>query len=108
MFELLTFDYLVNNLTFQEVSLYSHLVDILTFFVRQQWRRCTRVIHDDGLSARIAQLMTVPQKHMKLSTWASFSAKHQASVTNLLPSCLKIFPYSCQPSRHLLLRPINA
>ncbi|KAJ5495127.1 hypothetical protein N7539_000243 [Penicillium diatomitis] len=56
----------LNELTFQEVTLYSHLVDILTFFVRQHLFRTRNVIHSESLAPRVAQLLTVPQKHLKL------------------------------------------
>lgn len=58
---------LVTDFTFQEVSLYSHLVDILTFFVRQHYLRCRGFMHGESLTPRVAQLLTVPQKHLKLS-----------------------------------------
>lgn len=57
----------VNDLTFQEVALHSHLVDILTFFVRQHLYRSRSVIHNEALAPRVARLLTVPQKHLKLS-----------------------------------------
>jgi protein phosphatase-4 regulatory subunit 3 len=50
------------------VALYSHLVDILTFFVRQHLYRCRNVIQNERLAAYITQLLRVPQKHLKLST----------------------------------------
>ncbi|KAB8067139.1 component of IIS longevity pathway SMK-1-domain-containing protein [Aspergillus leporis] len=56
----------LNDLTFQEVALYAHLVDILTFFVRQHLYRSRAIIHNAALAPRIAQLLTVPQKHLKL------------------------------------------
>ena len=56
----------VNDLTFQEVTLYSHLVDILTFFVRQHLFRTRNAIHSESLAPRVAQLLTAPQKHLKL------------------------------------------
>lgn len=59
--------YPVNDLTFQDVSLYSHLVDILTFFVRQHLFRSRNFMHAESLAPRVAQLLTVPQKHLKLS-----------------------------------------
>ncbi|KAJ9219875.1 hypothetical protein DTO027B5_1162 [Paecilomyces variotii] len=61
-----------NDLTFQEVSLYSHLVDILTFFVRQHLFRSRNFIHEEALSPRVAQLLTVPQKHLKLTALKFF------------------------------------
>jgi protein phosphatase-4 regulatory subunit 3 len=57
---------LVNDLTFQEVTLYSHLVDILTFFVRQHLFRTRNSIQSESLAPRVAQLLRAPQKHLKL------------------------------------------
>ncbi|KAL3495939.1 component of IIS longevity pathway SMK-1-domain-containing protein [Aspergillus germanicus] len=54
------------DLTFKDVALYSHLVDILTFFVRQHLYRCRNVIQNERLAAYITQLLRVPQKHLKL------------------------------------------
>ncbi|PGH01987.1 hypothetical protein GX51_04919 [Blastomyces parvus] len=62
----------LNDLTFQEVSLYSHLVDILTFFVRQHYLRCRGFMHGESLTPRVAQLLTVPQKHLKLTALKFF------------------------------------
>ncbi|KAL2013738.1 hypothetical protein VTN00DRAFT_1263 [Thermoascus crustaceus] len=62
----------LNDLTFQEVSLYSHLVDILTFFVRQHLFRSRNFIHGESLAPRVAQLLTVPQKHLKLTALKFF------------------------------------
>lgn len=59
--------FLVNDLTFQEVSLYSHLVDILTFFVRQHYYRSRNFVRSENLAPRVARLLTAPQKHLKLS-----------------------------------------
>ncbi|KAJ6155720.1 hypothetical protein N7470_006286 [Penicillium chermesinum] len=56
----------LNDLTFQEVTLHSHLVDILTFFVRQHLFRTRNAIHSESLAPRVAQLLTAPQKHLKL------------------------------------------
>ncbi|KAJ5177134.1 uncharacterized protein N7482_003011 [Penicillium canariense] len=56
----------LNDLTFQEVTLYSHLVDILTFFVRQHLFRTRNAIHSESLAPRVAQILTAPQKHLKL------------------------------------------
>ncbi|KAI2818834.1 hypothetical protein CBS115989_4864 [Aspergillus niger] len=64
----------LRNLSFQEVSLYSHLVDILTFFVRQHLYRSRNVIQNESLAPRIAQLLTVPHKHLKLTALRFFRA----------------------------------
>ncbi|KAL2864751.1 component of IIS longevity pathway SMK-1-domain-containing protein [Aspergillus lucknowensis] len=60
------------NLTFQDVALYSHLVDILTFFVRQHLYRCRNVIQNERLAAYVTQLLRVPQKHLKLTALKFF------------------------------------
>lgn len=57
----------VNDLSFQEVSLYIPLVEILTFLVRLHLFRSRFFIFTDGLASRIAQLLSCPQKHLKLS-----------------------------------------
>ncbi|PGH18285.1 hypothetical protein AJ79_00624 [Helicocarpus griseus UAMH5409] len=62
----------LNDLSFQEVSLYSHLVDILTFFVRQHYLRCRGFMHGESLTPRVAQLLAVPQKHLKLTALKFF------------------------------------
>ena len=61
----------IQNFTYQEVSLYSHLTEILTFFVRQQPHRSRHVV-SENLTHRIAQLLTVPQKPMKLTALKFF------------------------------------
>lgn len=57
----------MNNFTIQEVSLFSHLVEILCFFIRQHLFRSKYFILAEGLAARIAQLLSCPEKHLKLS-----------------------------------------
>ncbi|KAJ5146027.1 uncharacterized protein N7515_000591 [Penicillium bovifimosum] len=62
----------LNDLTFQEVTLYTHLVDILTFFVRQHLFRTRNSIQSESLAPRVAQLLRVPQKHLKLAALKFF------------------------------------
>ena len=69
---LTNFGLAVNDLTFQEVTLYSHLVDILTFFVRQHLFRTRNSIHSESLAPRVAQLLEAPQKHLKLAALKFF------------------------------------
>ncbi|KAI5356779.1 putative PH-like domain superfamily protein [Septoria linicola] len=56
----------MRNLTVQETSLYTHLVEVLSFFVRQHAYQCKLFILSENLHSRIAQLLECPQKHMKL------------------------------------------
>ena len=55
------------NLSLQEVSLYNYLVEILMFLIRLHLFRSKYFIFTEGLAARIAQLLSCPQKHLKLS-----------------------------------------
>lgn len=57
----------VHDLTMQEVSLFNHLIEILMFLIRQHLFRSKYFIFSEGLAARIAQLLSCPQKHLKLS-----------------------------------------
>lgn len=63
---------LVHDLTLQEVSLFNHLIEILMFLIRQHLFRSKYLIFSEGLAARIAQLLSCPQKHLKLSKLAYF------------------------------------
>jgi protein phosphatase-4 regulatory subunit 3 len=62
---------LVDNLSIQEVSLYAHLVEVLCFFIRQHSYRSKYFILSEGLAARVGQLMSCPEKHLKLSRFYS-------------------------------------
>ncbi|KAL4913848.1 component of IIS longevity pathway SMK-1-domain-containing protein [Aspergillus aurantiobrunneus] len=56
----------------QAITLYSHLVDILTFFVRQHLYRCRNVIQNERLAAHITKLLKVVQKPLKLTALKFF------------------------------------
>ena len=62
----------LQNFTYQEVSLHSHLVEILTFFVRQHSLRSRDFVLRNKLHPRVAQLLTVPQKPLKLTALKFF------------------------------------
>ena len=62
----------VKNLSFNEVSLYCHLVDILMYFVRQHLYRSKFFIASEAITARVGQLLGSSQKHMKLSEFLVF------------------------------------
>lgn len=55
------------GLTVQETSLYTHLVDVLSFFVRQHTYKSKLFILAENLHSRVAQLLACPQKYMKLA-----------------------------------------
>jgi protein phosphatase-4 regulatory subunit 3 len=56
----------MQTFSYQEVSLYSYLVEILTFFIRQHSMRSRPFVLSDALASRVAQLLQVPQKPLKL------------------------------------------
>ncbi|KAI9852579.1 MAG: Platinum sensitivity protein [Thelocarpon superellum] len=62
----------VRNFSIQEVSLFSHLVEILCFFIRQHQFRSKFFILAEGLASRIAQLLSCPEKHLKLTALKFF------------------------------------
>ena len=62
----------LQNFTYQEVSLHSHLVEILTFFVRQHSLRSRDFVLRNKLHPRVAQLLTAPQKPLKLTALKFF------------------------------------
>lgn len=62
----------LRNFSYQEVSLYSYLIEILTFFVRQHSMRSRPFVLSENLGARVAQLLKVPQKPLKLTALKFF------------------------------------
>ncbi|KAH7110586.1 component of IIS longevity pathway SMK-1-domain-containing protein [Dendryphion nanum] len=62
----------VQDLTHGEVSLYAHLIEMMCFFIRQHSFRSKYFIVAEGLSARVAQLMESPEKHLKLTALKFF------------------------------------
>lgn len=60
------------NFGYQEVSLFTYLLEILTFFLRQYSVRSRHFVASDNLTARVAQLLAVSQKPLKLSALKFF------------------------------------
>lgn len=57
----------MRDLTVQETSLFTHLTEILAFFVRQHSFKSKFFILSEKLHDRIGQLLYCPQKYMKLA-----------------------------------------
>lgn len=62
----------VKGLSIAEVSLYSHLVETLCFFVRQHAFRGKYFLLAENLPSRVAQLLESPEKHLKLTALKFF------------------------------------
>ncbi|EON68325.1 hypothetical protein W97_07583 [Coniosporium apollinis CBS 100218] len=62
----------MENLNIQEVTLYSHLVEMLCFFIKNHAFRSKFFILSEGLHSRVAQLMACPEKHLKLTALKYF------------------------------------
>lgn len=63
---------IVKGLSIAEVSLYSHLVETLCFFVRQHQFRGKYFLLAENLPSRVAQLLESPEKHLKLTALKFF------------------------------------
>jgi protein phosphatase 4 regulatory subunit 3 len=80
----------MDNFSIQDVNLYTYLVEILSFFVRQHSYRSKQFILIEQLPARVAQLMYCPEKHLKLSMllpYALFTSLllTSGSIAQILP-----------------------
>jgi len=60
------------EMSYQEMTLYAYLVEILTFFVRQYSLRSRPFVSTDMLASRVAQLLQAPQKSLKLTALKFF------------------------------------
>ena len=73
----------VENLTFQEVLLFTYLIEILTFIARQHIYRSKYFVLTESLAIRVARLLDASQKHLKLSTSLALQPFNR-SITLLL------------------------
>ena len=88
----------IDDLTFNEVSLHCHLVDVLMYFVRQHLFRSKFFISSENLPARVRQLLAVPQKHVKLGRCLSNILNVETLVLTLC-SGSEVFPDLRRPER---------
>nr|POE52334.1 uncharacterized protein CFP56_70253 [Quercus suber] len=89
----------MHDLTVQETSLFTHLVEVLCFFVRQHQYKSKLFILGEKVHARVAQLLQCPQKYMKLTALKWFRTciglqdefhNRQMVTDNLLDPILQI------------------
>lgn len=62
----------LNDITFHEVQLFNHLVEIIIYLSRTHQFRSKYYIFSEDISSRIAQLLSAPQKHLKLTALKFF------------------------------------
>ena len=88
----------------QEVSLFVHLIEILCFFIRQHQHRSKYFVLTENLSQRIAQLLTSPEKHLKLSKSSPLSSPSffQTIHADWGNSCSEVFPQPGGLARRVL------
>ncbi|CAG8984101.1 hypothetical protein HYALB_00010601 [Hymenoscyphus albidus] len=60
------------NFTVQQVSLFIYLIEILCFFVRQHTHHSKYFVLSEHLGERIAQLLSSPEKYLKLTALKFF------------------------------------
>lgn len=62
----------MSDLSVHQVNLYTHLVEVLCYFIRQHSFRSKYFILSEGLASRVAQLMRCPVKHLQLASLKYF------------------------------------
>ncbi|KAF2763504.1 DUF625-domain-containing protein [Pseudovirgaria hyperparasitica] len=62
----------LNDMTVNDFYLYSHLLEVMNFFLRQYFNRSKYIFLQDNIPARVAQLLRCPEKHLKLSALKFF------------------------------------
>ncbi|RMZ86528.1 hypothetical protein DV736_g6246, partial [Chaetothyriales sp. CBS 134916] len=62
----------VQDFSYQDVSLFVYMVEILTFFIRQHSARSRHFVTSENLPARVGQLLRVTQKPLKLTALKFF------------------------------------
>ncbi|QIX00065.1 hypothetical protein AMS68_005582 [Peltaster fructicola] len=62
------------GMSVQDISLYTHLVEVLSFFLRLHSYKSKQFIMEQHLHSRVAQLLSCPQKYMRLTALKWFRA----------------------------------
>ena len=81
----------VNDITFHEVQLFNHLVEIIIYLSRTHQFRSKFYIFNEDISSRIAQLLSAPQKHLKLSMSRALPALCKLQLLTFATAALKFF-----------------
>jgi protein phosphatase-4 regulatory subunit 3 len=100
----------VDDLDAQEQQLHNHLVEVLCYFLRQHTFRAKGFLLSDNLPSRVAQLMTCPQKHLKLIALKYFRTclaihdpfHHRQIIQNRLLEPILDILYETMPKDNLL------
>lgn len=100
----------LSGMSVQEISLYTHLVEVLSFFLRLHSYKSKQFIMEQHLHSRVAQLLSCPQKYMKLTALKWFRVciglqdefhNRRLIEGNLLEPILEIL-YETMPRDNLL------
>ncbi|KAL9102355.1 MAG: hypothetical protein Q9163_002477 [Psora crenata] len=62
----------LNGLTFNDVQLFNHLIEIIVYLTRTHHTRSRYYLFSENLVSRIAQLLSSPHKHLKLTALKFF------------------------------------
>ncbi|KAF4978280.1 hypothetical protein FZEAL_5318 [Fusarium zealandicum] len=54
------------NFPVQQASMFTYLIEILCFFIRQHNLRCKFFVMSNGIAQRVAQLLKCPEKYLRL------------------------------------------
>jgi len=73
-----------------QVSLFIYLIEILCFFVRQHTHHSKYFVLSEKLGQRIAQLLSSPEKYLKLSTY--FNPRSRSPFLTFLSSRTEVLP----------------
>jgi protein phosphatase-4 regulatory subunit 3 len=60
-----------SNMTFtvQEASMFTYLIEILCFFIRQHYNRSKMFVLQKNIAQRVAQLLDCPEKYLRLGMY---------------------------------------
>lgn len=64
------------NFSVQQASMFTYLIEILCFFIRQHNLRCKFFVMTNNIAARVAQLLKCAEKYLRLGTHIPLPKKH--------------------------------
>jgi protein phosphatase-4 regulatory subunit 3 len=83
----------------QQASMFTYLIEILCFFIRQHNLRCKFFVMSNNIAQRVAQLLKCPEKYLRLGTLYLLPVSQSMLIYN---SCYPILPlFDWTPGRIL-------
>jgi protein phosphatase 4 regulatory subunit 3 len=95
------------NFPVQQASMFTYLIEILCFFIRQHHHRSKFFVLQHNIAQRVAQLLACPEKYLRLGKKSFSPTVSPREVLTNVNSCHPLFPPIDRSSGRVLYQALN-